>query len=363
MQDSTYILQDQVNDATREKRPLTICGGGSKHFYGRPVSYDRLDTRIHSGITEYVPTELVLTARAGTPLVEIENRLQENDQMLGCEPPQFSEYATFGGMLAAGLSGPSRPYRAAVQDTVLGCTILNGKGEVLHFGGKVMKNVAGYDISRLMVGSLGCLGIILEATVKVIPRARAELTVTFVIGRDKAGALVNDMRRNGLPVTADCHDGDRLLVRFSAGEREISGLPGQLEQHYSYIDWHVLEDIAFWSQLKNHALPFFTNDCDIWRLSVPASADIKNLVSGVHDILSEWGGCLHWLKTEASPEVVFSAMAACNGHASLFRHEKLRETGQVFQPLPEWHMNWHRQLKTAFDPVGILNPGRMYDGF
>jgi len=360
MQDSAHILQAQVNDAVKEQRALAICGGGSKQFYGRQVSHDRLDTRIHAGITEYSPTELVLTARAGTPLAEIEATLLQNDQMLGCEPPMFGEQATFGGMLATGLSGPSRPYRAAVQDTVLGCTILNGNGEILRFGGKVMKNVAGYDVSRLMVGSLGCLGVILEATVKVVPRSQAQLTVAFAIGRDKAGALVNDMRRQGLPVTADCHDGDRLLVRFSAGEKEVARLPQQLAQHYSFVDWHRFEDDAFWGQLKNHQLPFFTDGRDVWRLSVPATADISSLSGRVHDVLSEWGGCLHWLKAEASAESVFAAMEACNGHASLFRQEVRRESVQVFQPLHDWHMNWHRRLKTAFDPVGILNPGRMY---
>lgn len=363
MQDSAHILQAQVAQAAREGTPLAICGGGSKAFYGRALALDRLETGIHHGITEYAPTELVITARGGTPLEDIEKALRDNGQMLACEPPAFAGGATFGGMLATGLSGPSRPYRAAVQDTVLGCTILNGNGEILRFGGKVMKNVAGYDVSRLMVGAMGCLGVILEATVKVVPLAAAETSAVFTIARNKAPALVNAMRRQGLPVTGDCHDGNTLRVRFSAGEKEIAGIPARLSQHYSFLPWQPLDDAGFWSQLRNQALPFFDTERDTWRLSVPAGADLTALKAHDEDLLTEWGGCLHWLKTTENADTVFDTMAACNGHGALFRRGGQREDDRVFQPLSPLHQDWHRRLKQAFDPAGILNPGRMYAEF
>ena len=155
MQDSAHILQQQMQQAFTEKKALYISGGQSKSFYAYQVEGDRLNTTVHSGIIEYEPTELVLRARAGTSLQQIEEALAVHNQVLACEPPHFSEATTLGGMVASGLSGPARPFRASVQDIVLGTTILNGKGEVLSFGGKVMKNVAGYDVSRLMAGSMG----------------------------------------------------------------------------------------------------------------------------------------------------------------------------------------------------------------
>lgn len=363
MQDSAHILQDQVTQAASDKIVLAVCGGGSKTFYGRSPAGERLETGIHHGITEYTPTELVITARGGTSLQEIETELHSNGQMLACEPPSFSSQATFGGMLAVGLSGPSRPYRSSVQDTVLGCTILNGKGEILRFGGKVMKNVAGYDVSRLMVGALGCLGVILEATVKVIPRVQAELTAAFDIERQRGGAFINDLRRRGLPVTAASHDGYRQLVRFSAGRKEIDGLKAELASQYSFVPWQVHDDDSYWDGLREHKLPFFNTERDIWRLSVPADADIGDLAENEDDILTEWGGCLYWLKSDLAPDTIFSQMIHLNGHATLFRAGKQSDRDTVFQPLPSRNLDWHRRLKQAFDPAGILNPGKMYAEF
>jgi glycolate oxidase FAD binding subunit len=360
MQDSAHILQDQVTQAASGGNALVVCGGGSKTFYGRACAGERLETGIHHGITEYTPTELVITARGGTPLQAIEAELHSNGQMLACEPPSFSAQATFGGMLAAGLSGPARPYRSSVQDTVLGCTILNGKGEILRFGGKVMKNVAGYDVSRLMAGALGCLGVILEATVKVLPGVQAELTVAFDIERRRGGIFINDLRRRGLPVTAASHDGLKQLVRFSAGRKEINGLKTELSRQYGFVPWQVHDEDSYWDRLREHKLPFFNTEGDIWRLSVPADADINNLADNEDDILTEWGGCQHWLKSDRDADSIFSTMAQHNGHATLFRAGKHSTRDTVFQPLPSLNGDWHRRLKQAFDPYGVLNPGRMY---
>lgn len=363
MQDSAHILQESVRQACADKRTLAICGGRSKAFYGRPLAGDRLDTTIHQGITEYIPAELVLTARAGTPLQDIEQALAANGQMLACEPPAFNGDATFGGMLAAGLSGPSRPFRAAVQDTVLGCVILNGEGEQLRFGGKVMKNVAGYDLSRLMVGSLGCLGIILEATVKVVPKSASEKTIAFMIERANATALINNLRREGLPVTASAYEGEQLLVRFSAGVQEIAVLDKHLETGYRFVDWQVFQDESYWQQLRDQQLPFFKTEKDIWRLSTPCQAELSALVAPGDGLLTEWGGALHWLTTEQNPDSIFDFMAGLDGHATLFRQGDTSRASRIFQPLPDIQLQWHRNLKKAFDPEGIFNPGHMYSEF
>jgi glycolate oxidase FAD binding subunit len=226
-----------------------------------------------------------------------------------------------------------------------------------------MKNVAGYDVSRLMAGSMGCLGILLEATVKVVPVLRADLGVAFDIGRDRAGAFINDLRREGLPVSATCHDGQLLKIRFSAGEKEIAGLPRQLDKHYSFVAWQIMDESNYWTRLKEHDLPFFKEERELWRLSVPPQASFRELVESEDDLLTEWGGRQHWLKTKADPATVFETMASANGHATLFRKARQEKTAAIFQPLSAIHLEWHRQLKQAFDPAGILNPGKMYPEF
>ena len=360
MQDSAHILQQQVQQSFKDKQALRISGGQSKNFYGHDVSGERLSTTVHSGIIEYEPTELVIRARSGTPLIEIEKSLQEHQQILACEPPYFSERATIGGMIATGLSGPSRPYRAAVEDTVLGCTVLNGQAEILNFGGKVMKNVAGYDVSRLMAGSLGCLGVILDVTIKVIPATSAETSYVFNIDRKKSVAFINDIRKQGLPVTATCQKQDELKIRFSAGDKEIAGLENIFEKYYNFIEWCKSDDNSFWNKLCEHKLPFFQTNESLWRLSAPADAEINKLANSAEDLMTEWGGCLHWLKTNKQADEIFNYMAQRNGEARLFRHQNNTSPLKIFQPLSPPIMEWHKRLKKTFDPAGIFNPGKMY---
>lgn len=364
MQDSAHILQDQVRQALADKQPLYIRGGGSKRFYGRTVAGESLKTSGHTGIVAYEPTELVLTARSGTRLRDVESALAANGQILACEPPHFGPDATLGGMVAAGLSGPARPYRAAVQDTVLGCTLLNGQGEILRFGGNVMKNVAGYDVSRLLVGSLGCLGVLLDITVKVIPAPKAETSVTFTIERDNGAAFVNDLRRQGLPVTAACQcDARTLQVRFSAGREEIATLPAMLDRHYGFVPRRDGGDPDFWRRLREHQLPFFdAHGHSLWRLSVPVDTAIGSLGIAGEDLLSEWGGALHWFRSDRERGDIFAQAAALNGHATCFRPAGPAPPGDVFQPLADSVLAWHERLKQAFDPAGLFNPGRMYAG-
>lgn len=364
--DQTHQLQAQVRHAYENRTPLKIIGGDTKAFYGFPTSGSPVVLAGHTGVLDYSPTELVIRARAGTPLVEINQTLQAQGQMLACEPPVFGESATFGGMAAAGLSGPARPYRAAVQDTVLGCTILNGRGELLSFGGKVMKNVAGYDVSRLMVGSLGCLGLILDLTVKVIPAPTCEATIAFTVKADAACQFINTLRRRGFPVTGTCQtEENSLLVRFSAGKREIEALPDQLANIPGTGTWKIHEDEPFWELLREQRLAFFQQDAGetIWRLSLPTNADLSAFTRDRHLILREWGGAQVWLKSTMPPGEIFSFAEKAGGHATVFRASADTQYPTRFQPMTDTLMDWQKQLKRAFDPAGIFNSGRMYREF
>ena len=356
MTDNAQALQQQVQAAYVAKEPLRIQGGGSKHFYGHPVTGTLLDTSTHTGIVSYEPTELVLTARAGTSLSEIETALAEHGQILGCEAPHFGANATFGGMIAAGLSGPRRPYAGSVSDLILGCRIINGKGEILKFGGKVMKNVAGYDISRLLAGSLGCLAVILEATVKLLPKPRAEQTYRFTITPDQVTAFVNNLTALGYPLSATSYDRQQLVVRFSAGESEIGNLTGRLRQQFKSMDYAEEPNADYWLAVREQQTEFFNHAQTLWRLSMAPA--VKLNLPGVE--FSEWNGHLRWLQTDAAPATVFDRLAHAHGSATLFRAEAPVKAKTRFQPLAPALQHWHRQLKQSFDPAGILNPGRMY---
>jgi glycolate oxidase FAD binding subunit len=359
MPDETRTLQQQVQAAYADGTPLRIRGGGSKDFYGLPAAGMLLDTGAHTGIIKYEPGELVLTARSGTPLAAIEAELAGHGQMLGCEPPYFGGHPTFGGMIAAGLSGPRRPYSGSVADQVLGCRILNGKGELLTFGGRVMKNVAGYDVTRLLAGSLGCLGVILEATIKLSPRPAAERSFRVVLEADAATIFVNTLTGRGYPVSAASHYRGLLTLRFSAGAGEIDGLDGRLRREFA---GHVIEeehDADFWPGLRDQRLPFFADTGVLWRLSLAAAARID--IPG--DTCRDWNGALRWLRTAAPPDAIFNAMSRVRGSATVFRAGQAAAAAPRFQPLPPALRHWHRQIKLAFDPRGILNHGRMYQEF
>ncbi len=347
-------LSETIREAAKQKRPLCIRGGGTKDFYGGPVHGYKLNTSDYRGIVAYEPTELVITARAGTPLAEVEAALREKGQMLAFEPPHFGEGSTLGGNVAAGLSGPRRPYAGAVRDFVLGVRILDGKGDDLKFGGQVMKNVAGYDVSRLMAGSLGTLGVLLEVSLKVLPLPAAETTLLLKCGEAEAISLMNKWAAQPLPITATAYrDGD-LGVRLSgarvavdAATKKIGGAPvapAQAER--------------FWTGVREHADPFFALSGPLWRLSVKSTTPSLDIPG---QQLIEWGGALRWLKSYADAKSIRDAVARSGGHATLFRGGD-RSKG-VFHPLPPVLMKLHCNLKQAFDPAGILNPGRLYPDF
>lgn len=362
MSDISQPLQQQVLAAIKAKTPLCIRGGNSKAFYGRtygrsPVG-EPLDVSAHRGIVSYEPTELVITARAGTPLQEIEDTLAAQGQMLAFEPPRFGEAATLGGTIACNLSGPRRAYAGAARDFVLGTRVLNGKAELLSFGGEVMKNVAGYDVSRLMAGALGTLGVLLEVSLKVLPRPEAELTLIHSdCSAEKALEKMHAWAGQPLPISATSHSTDLLRVR-------LSGTADAVQAAQKIIGGEAMKASTastYWLELKEHQRTFFNQDMPLWRLSVASDTPPSSFpLALARECLIEWGGAQRWLFSKAGPEQIRAQAGAAGGHATLFR--RTADDSDVFQPLSAPLMQIHRQLKTAFDPHGILNPGRMYAG-
>ena len=377
MQQAIDQLAATIRGAARQKRPLCVRGGGTKDFYGGAPQGDRLDTTAYRGIVAYEPTELVITARAGTPLAEVEAALREKGQMLAFEPPYFGDLpspltplppgagegdfvpaapekrmATLGGCVAAGLSGPRRAYSGAVRDFVLGVRMLDGKGDDLRFGGQVMKNVAGYDVSRLMAGSLGTLGMLLEISLKVLPLPPSEMTLRLNCDETRAIVLMNEWAGKPLPITATAFRNEDLCVRLSgasvAVEAAIKKLGGT----------EVNPDQAerFWTGIREQSVPFFAGDAPLWRLSVKSTTQPLALPGKQ---MIEWGGALRWLKSDAEATTVRGAAMRSGGHATLFRSKD--KSAGAFHPLSPALMKLHRNLKQAFDPAGIFNPGRMYD--
>ena len=345
---------ERIRAAAADKRPLRLRGGGTKDFYGNEARGELLETRAHAGVVAYEPTELVITARCGTPLSEMHEILDENNQMLAFEPPAFGAAATLGGCVAAGLSGPRRASAGALRDFVLGTKILDGRGELLSFGGQVMKNVAGYDVSRLLAGSLGTLGLILEVSLKVLPRPPAELTLKLEMPEDKALENMNRWAGQPLPVSASTwHDGE-LGVRLSGAESGIRAASGRIAGEEMAPD----DAERFWTGIREQTDPFFAGEGSLWRLSLPSHAPRID-VPGAQ--LIEWGGALRWFRTSADAARVRAAAAGAGGHATLFRAGD--RTAVVFAPLPPVLARLHRELKNAFDPAGILNPGRLYAEF
>ena len=349
--DLTGSMCERVGTAAAGAIPLAVTGGGTKDFLGRITQAEPFDVSGHRGIVTYEPTELVLSARGGTPLAEVKAALDEQGQMLAFEPPGFGEAATIGGTIAAGLSGPARPYAGAARDFVLGTRVLNGKGEALRFGGEVMKNVAGYDVSRLMTGACGTLGVLLEVSLKVLPRPGAVRTLAFDMTAAEAIERCNAWAAKPLPVTGACHDGERLHVRLAGTEGGVASAAGAL-------GGETVDGGAFWVALREQTLPFFAKAGEpLWRISVPPGA---RLAAPRGDLLVDWGGALRWLRTGAPAAKVRAAAEHAGGHAVLFRGGD--RTGEVFHPLEPAVRRIHERLKAAFDPSGIFNPGRMYEG-
>jgi glycolate oxidase FAD binding subunit len=359
-------IVDQVRAAAARNAPLDIRGGGTKAFYGEPSrGGEALSLHELRGISSYEPSELVVTARAGTPLAELEAALADKGQCLAFEPPRFAQTGavggtvggTVGGMVAAGLAGPARAAVGGVRDFVLGATMLSGRAEVLSFGGQVMKNVAGYDVSRLLAGSLGILGPILEVSLKVLPKPPATATLRFDIEEAEALKRLAAWGGEPLPLNASAWWEHTLVVR-------LSGAAAAVQAAASKLGGEVVEPAlaeAFWRGLRDHRDEFFVaaeqatqGQASLWRLSVPATTPPLKLPG---EQLVEWGGAQRWLCTGAPAAAVREAAAAVGGHATLFRARD--KSAGVFAPLAPPLMRIHRELKRAFDPAGIFNPGRL----
>lgn len=349
-QDQTTELLERLRVAAAAHTPIQIQGSGSKAFLGRAPAGEPFSVGGHCGILNYQPKELVVTARSGTTLEEIEGTLAKEGQMLAFEPPYFGPGATLGASIACGLSGPARPYAGSARDFVLGVRVLTGKAETLRFGGEVMKNVAGYDVPRLMTGAFGTLGVLLEVSLKVMPVPAAEETLVQERSTAEAIVLMNQWAGRPLPLTATCHDGDRLYLRLSGAETSV-------RQAASVIGGEPLSDHGtFWrSKLREQGHGFFHGHKALWRISLPAATPRLDLPG---NWLMEWGGAQRWLRTDLDASAIRKAAGAAGGHATLFRGGD--RSGQVFHSLSPALLQLHRNLKQAFDPLGLFNPGRIY---
>lgn len=342
-------LAATVRAARETGTALNIVGGGTKSFYGRRADGTSLPTAAYDGIVEYEASELVITLRAGTSLRRVEETLAGENQMLAFEPPCFGAESTIGGVVAAGLSGPRRPYAGAVRDAVLGVAVMPSTGELLSFGGRVMKNVAGYDVSRLMAGAMGTLGLLLIVSLRVGPRPQSERTFVWQLDERAARARMIELGRRPWPLGGVSFDGEFLRVRMSGHAAAVDNAELCLAPDRT-------EPGAYWDALKNHTLPFFQSSAPLWRLSVLPAATRMELAG---DWLWDWGGGCRWLKSEEPNDRIRAAARAAGGHATLFRGGP---DDEPFAPLDPLALRIHQRLKQTFDPERIFNPGRMYGG-
>lgn len=343
-----------IRAAAEQKTPLQIRGGGTKDFYGNLVvthNNTLLDATAYSGIIDYEPTELVITACAGTRLADLEVALDQKGQMLAFEPPYFGAAATLGGCIAAGLSGPRRAAAGSVRDFVLGVRLLNGRGDDLSFGGQVMKNVAGYDVSRLMVGAMGTLGMLLEVSLKVLPKPMTEITLHMQMDEAAAIEKMNQWAGKPLPISATCHRSGELFLRLSGAESAVRAAQLKLGGE------ELIEGEVFWKSVREQTHSFFQSASSLWRLSINPTTPPLSLPG---EQLIEWNGGLRWLLSNENLDAVTIRKTAkdAGGHATLFRSNKPGIS--VFHPLDLNMMKIHCALKEKFDPSRILNPGRLY---
>ncbi|MFC4258457.1 glycolate oxidase subunit GlcE [Marinobacter lacisalsi] len=355
MGDISQQLVEQVRQAVDTGESLAITGGGSKPFLGRGLRGEPLRLADHAGIVNYEPVELVLTARAGTRLADIDATLAEHGQRLAFEPPRFGETDTIGGTLAANLSGPGRPWQGSIRDHVLGLRLINGQGEHMRFGGQVMKNVAGYDASRLQAGALGTLGVITEVSLKVLPLPAVEQTLMQPMDHHAALALMNRLAGQSKPLSAACWYQGQLYLRLS-GSRPAVEATSKAWRADSGGEMGELDDgDIFWRQLRDQQLPFFDGQAPLWRLSVNPTATLE----GVDDhALIDWGGAQRWSRQPESLSGMAEKAASAGGQAALFRHGD--RSGEVMHPQPAPLRSIQKRLKASFDPKGLFNPQHLY---
>jgi glycolate oxidase FAD binding subunit len=346
MQNILDSLLDQVRAAHEAGTPLRIRGGDSKAFWVRASAETELDVRPYAGVVDYEPSELVVTVRAGTPLAELEQLLDQHNQMLAFEPPRFSSATTLGGAIAAGLSGPRRASAGSARDFVLGLRLIDGQGRDLSFGGRVIKNVAGFDVSRVNAGAFGTLGVITEVSLKVVPKPSFETTREFSLAEGPAIVRMNEWGGKPLPVSATSYANGRLRVRLSGAQVAVEAALRQMGGD------EVTDGEAWWNALRDQTAPCFQGERPLWRLSVKSTAQPLGLSGAV---MMEWGGALRWIASDHAAPQLFRAAQDAGGHALQFRNgDPLHPR---FAPLDSVLARLNRRLKESFDPKGILNPG------
>jgi glycolate oxidase FAD binding subunit len=341
-------LQERVRAAAAQRTPLVIRAGGSKDFYGNAATGEQFDPRDYTGIVDYEPTELVVTVRSGTPLAELEAALTGKRQMLPFEPPHFGPTATVGGAVASGLAGPRRAAAGAMRDFILGASLLDGRAQLLSFGGRVMKNVAGYDAARTLAGSLGTLGVIVDVSLKVLPMPVAEQTLRFEVDETDAIRLTNEWGGQPLPISATVWCDGVLTVR-------LSGAAAGVRAAMAKLGGTTVDGVSFWTEVREQTHAFFAprTPSTLWRFAVPPTTPPL----GIGLTLVEWNGGQRWLWSTAPAAELRARAEAVGGHATRFRGG---ERAMSFQPLPPALAAIHRRLKSEFDPAGIFNPGRLY---
>ncbi len=348
--DRSEAIIAALRQARENRRPVTISAGNSKrHLAGRECEYAPLDVGGHRGIVDYEPRELVITARAGTPLTDIIATLQEQQQVLSFEPPLFDGKATLGGTLACNLSGPARPWGGSIRDMVLGVQLINGRCERLNFGGRVIKNVAGYDVSRLQAGALGTLGVLSEVTLKVLPRPEKTLTLHYAMSAADAVLCMNRRAGEPKPLSGAFWLDGHLHLRLSGAASAVEGTATQWGGDI------VMEDAQIWESLRDMTLPFFAGDAPLWRFSVKPSAPVKTDFGAA---LIDWCGAQRWVRGAHSLDILQRAAAEAGGHVIAFRGGD--RSAEVRAPLSAVEQGLQQRLKHAFDPDRILNPGRLY---
>ncbi|WP_447555363.1 glycolate oxidase subunit GlcE [Vreelandella sp. EE22] len=354
--DISEALCQQVANAYQTRAPLRIVAGDTRGFYGRPVEGIALNVAEHSGIVSYDPVELVVTVRAGTRLNVLEEALGEHHQMLPFEPPRFGPASTIGGVVATGLSGPRRPWAGAVRDFVLGSHVITQEGKQLRFGGEVMKNVAGYDVSRLMTGAQGTLGVLADISFKVLPKPSAYHSLRLDgISIDDALTTLSRLGREPLPMTGAAWHQNALFIRLEGGESSVKATRERLGGETVEAD--------FWSRLRDHQHDFFTlgDGQALWRASLPPHTRPIKLDIDEADIFYDWAGCQRWIKTRDG-QTLRKACQEVGGHATCFTPEAQSGDEAPFTPLDPVVKKYHQKLKAELDTHGIFNPGRLYAG-
>ena len=357
--DISAELQQQVQSSIDLRSPLLIRGGDSKSFYGRaPVETSNiLEMKNHTGIINYDPTELAVTVRAGTRLLDLELLLEKNQQILSFEPPVFNQQSTIGGVVAAGISGPRRAFSGSIRDAILGVEMINGDGKIVKFGGEVMKNVAGYDMSRLMVRSMGTLGVILNVSLRVMPKPEKEISLILDATQGEGLAYCKQWRTQHLPLSATSWYRGKLYLRLSGSEITIEAALQKLSQQMSF---ELLEDdVFFWQSIRNQQHAFFNKiSKPLWRLSLPINTPVIARFEG--DLLLEAGGTQRWMSNNAPENIIRAVVGRHSGYATVFNGQQHLPEVPPFPVLaPELH-KLQKNLKRKLDPHNIFNPGRLY---